>query len=207
MRRHPAIGIDLGASNSRVGVFQDGRVKIIANEYDNCLMPSYVAFTETECLIGEAAKNQVALNPTNTVYDVIRLIGRLFDDTVIQQNLNHWPFKVVNEKNKPKIEVQYKGESKQFSPEKILSMILSKLKETAEKHLANSVTDVIITIPVNFNYFQRKAIIEAGRESGLNVMRIMNSSTAAAIAYGFHENITTTGEHYILVFDLGKQFS
>src|SRR5882757_4280474 len=151
MAKAPAIGIDLGTTYSCVGVFQHGKVEIVANDQGNRTTPSYVAFTDTERLIGDAAKNQVAMNPTNTVFDAKRLIGRRFEDTTVQADMKHWPFNVVNDGGKPKIRVDYKGEQKTFFPEEISSMVLTKMKEVAEAYLGKTVKDVVVTVPAYFN--------------------------------------------------------
>lgn len=197
----PAIGIDLGTTYSCVGVWQHGKVEIIANDQGNRTTPSYVAFTDTERLIGDAAKNQVAMNPTNTVFDAKRLIGRRYDDEKIQADLKHWPFKVINDKGKPKIQIEFKGERKIFSPEEISSMVLIKMRETAEAFLGQKIKDAVITVPAYFNDSQRQATKDAGVIGGLNVLRIINEPTAAALAYGLDKNLT--GERKVLIFDLG----
>ncbi|KAI5637741.1 hsp70 protein domain-containing protein [Phthorimaea operculella] len=197
----PAVGIDLGTTYSCVGVFQNGKVEIIANDQGNRTTPSYVAFTDTERLIGDAAKNQVAVNPKNTVFDAKRLIGRKFDDPHVQQDIKHWPFIVESEAGKPKIVVQYKGQTKKFTPEEISSMVLLKMKEVAENYLGGKVTDAVITVPAYFNDSQRQATKDAGQIAGLNVLRIINEPTAAALAYGLDKNLK--GEKNVLIFDLG----
>uniref|UniRef100_A0A4W2C164 Heat shock protein family A (Hsp70) member 1B n=10 Tax=Artiodactyla TaxID=91561 RepID=A0A4W2C164_BOBOX len=201
MAKNMAIGIDLGTTYSCVGVFQHGKVEIIANDQGNRTTPSYVAFTDTERLIGDAAKNQVALNPQNTVFDAKRLIGRKFGDPVVQSDMKHWPFRVINDGDKPKVQVSYKGETKAFYPEEISSMVLTKMKEIAEAYLGHPVTNAVITVPAYFNDSQRQATKDAGVIAGLNVLRIINEPTAAAIAYGLDR--TGKGERNVLIFDLG----
>ncbi|XP_068652765.1 heat shock 70 kDa protein-like [Aristolochia californica] len=198
------VGIDLGTTYSCVGVWLNDRVEIIPNDQGNRTTPSYVAFTDTERLIGDAAKNQVAMNPTNTVFDAKRLIGRRFSDPSVQSDMKHWPFKVVaGPGDKPMIIVQYKGEEKRFSPEEISSMVLTKMKETAEAFLGTVVKNAVITVPAYFNDSQRQATKDAGAIAGLNVMRMINEPTAAAIAYGLDKKGSRTGERNILIFDLG----
>jgi L1 cell adhesion molecule like protein len=201
MSKGPAIGIDLGTTYSCVGVFMHGKVEIIANDQGNRTTPSYVAFTDTERLIGDAAKNQVALNPHNTVFDAKRLIGRRFEDAPVQSDMKHWPFKVISDGGKPKIQVDYKGETKDFFPEEISAMVLVKMRETAEAFLGKTIKDAVVTVPAYFNDSQRQATKDAGTIAGLNVLRIINEPTAAAIAYGLDKK--GTGERNVLIFDLG----
>ncbi|KAF2296040.1 hypothetical protein GH714_035804 [Hevea brasiliensis] len=200
----PAIGIDLGTTYSCVGVWQHDRVEIIANDQGNRTTPSYVAFTDTERLIGDAAKNQVAMNPINTVFDAKRLIGRRFTDASVQSDIKLWPFKVVSGPgDKPMIIVNYKGEEKQFAAEEISSMVLIKMREIAEAYLGTTVKNAVVTVPAYFNDSQRQATKDAGVIAGLNVMRIINEPTAAAIAYGLDKKATSVGEKNVLIFDLG----
>jgi len=201
MSEGPAIGIDLGTTYSCVGVWQNDRVEIIANDQGNRVTPSYVAFTDTERLIGDAAKNQVAMNPENTVFDAKRLIGRKFTDPSVAADAKHWPFKIVPKGDKPMIEVTWKGEQKQFQPEEISAMVLTKMKETAEAFLGKTVKNAVVTVPAYFNDSQRQATKDAGLISGLNVLRIINEPTAAALAYGLDKK--GKGEQTVLIFDLG----
>ncbi|KAJ5619597.1 Heat shock 70 kDa protein [Penicillium lagena] len=197
----PAVGIDLGTTYSCVGVFRDDRIEIIANDQGNRTTPSFVAFTDTERLIGDAAKNQVAMNPHNTVFDAKRLIGRRFQDAEVQADMKHWPFKIVEKATKPVIEIEFKGEAKQFTPEEVSAMILVKMRETAEAYLGGTVNNAVITVPAYFNDSQRQATKDAGLIAGLNVLRIINEPTAAAIAYGLDKK--AEGERNVLIFDLG----
>ena len=196
-----SVGIDLGTTYSCVGVWQNDRVEIIANDQGNRTTPSYVAFTETERLIGDAAKSQAAMNPGNTVFDAKRLIGRKFTDPGVQSDMKHWPFKVLSGPGgTPLIEVDYKGEKKTFKAEEISSMVLAKMKEIAEAYLGKEVKNAVVTVPAYFNDSQRQATKDAGSISGLNVLRIINEPTAAAIAYGLDKK---GDEKNVLIFDLG----
>jgi heat shock protein 1/8 len=197
-----SLGIDLGTTYSCVGVFQHGKVEIIANDQGNRTTPSYVAFNDTERLIGDAAKNQVAMNPSNTVFDAKRLIGRKFTDSATQSDIKHFPFEVINEGGKPKIQIEFKGEKKQFFPEEISSMVLTKMKEIGEAYLGKEVKDAVVTVPAYFNDSQRQATSDAGVIAGINVQRIINEPTAAAIAYGLDKK-SGGGERNVLIFDLG----
>jgi len=210
-----SMGIDLGTTYSCVGIFKDGEVQIIANDQGNRTTPSYVAWTDEERLLGDAAKNQVASNPTNTVFDAKRLIGRKFADPVVQADIKLWPFRVVSDgsrDDKPMIEVWYQGVNKKFHPEEISSMVLTKMKQTAEAYVGQRVRDAVVTVPAYFNDSQRQATKDAGEIAGLNVLRIVNEPTAAAIAYGLDaksgestskKSRAQDSESSILVFDMG----
>ena len=197
-----AIGIDLGTTYSCVGVWKDGQCEIIANDQGSRTTPSYVAFTDSDRLIGNAAKNQASQNPENTIFDAKRLIGRIFSDKSTQDDIKHFPFKVIDKNNKPIIQATYKGELKDFQPEEISSMVLIKMKETAEAYLGTKVDSAVITVPAYFNDAQRQSTKDAGAIAGLNVLRIINEPTAAAIAYGL-EQTKSSQEKHILIYDLG----
>merc|ERR1712127_886410 len=200
-----AIGIDLGTTYSCVGIWQHDRVEIIANDQGNRTTPSYVAFTETERLIGDSAKNQVAMNPHNTVFDAKRLIGRRFQESAVQDDIKHFPFKVLcKDGDKPAIEINFKGEKKVFAPEEISAMVLMKMKEVAESFIGKEVKNAVIKVPAYFNDSQRQATKDAGAITGLNVLRIINEPTAAAIAYGLDKKASgSKAECNVLIFDLG----
>jgi len=199
----PAVGIDLGTTFSCVGIMRNNNVEIIANDQGNRTTPSYVAFTDSERLVGEAAKNQAAMNPTNTLFGIKRLIGRKFDDPTVQSDMKLWPFTVKRgPSDKPIIEVSYKGEKKTFMPEEISAQVLVKMKETAEAFLGGTVKNAVVTVPAYFNDSQRQATKDAGTIAGLNVLRIINEPTAAAIAYGLNKQ-KGQGEKNVLIFDLG----
>lgn len=197
-----ALGIDLGTTNSCVGIWRNNTVEIIANEQGNRTTPSYVAFTDTERLIGDAAKNQVSANPKNTVFDAKRLIGRKFDDSSVKSDMTHWPFTVrAGNDNKPVIEVEFKGEKVSYQPEEISAMVLTKMKQVAESYLGETVKDAVVTVPAYFNDSQRQATKDAGTIAGLNVLRIINEPTAAALAYGLDRK--QAGEQHVIIFDFG----
>ena len=196
------IGIDLGTTYSCVGVWQNDKVEIIANDQGNRTTPSYVAFNDTEKLVGDAAKNQVSLNPTNTIFDAKRLMGHKFSDSCVQQDINHFPFTVKSGSNDiPVCEVQYKGETKQFTPQEIGAFVLEKMKQTAESYIGKEVKNAVITVPAYFNDAQRQATKDAGAICGLNVLRIINEPTAAAIAYGLDNK--SDNEKHIIIYDVG----
>jgi heat shock 70kDa protein 1/2/6/8 len=197
------IGCDLGTTYSCVAVWQNGKVEIIANDQGNRITPSYVAFTDTERLVGDAAKNQAAANPKNTLYDSKRLIGLKYNDKTVQEDMKLWPFDVVADQNdKPKMKATYKGELKEYYPEEISAMILSKMKETAETYLGHPVKKIVISVPARFNDQQRQATKDAGAIAGLEVLRIISEPTSAAIAYGL-DKIKDDKERNIIVFDFG----
>ena len=201
----PRIGIDLGTTYSCVGCFQNDRVEIIAYDQGNRTAPSFVAFNDSERLIGDAAKNQAAMNPSNTVFDAKRLIGRKFKDPEVQHELKHYPFTIVDKDIKPMIQLNYKGEKKTFAPEEISSMVLQKMKSIAEAFIGETVSDAVVTVPAYFNDAQRQATKDAGSIAGLNVMRIINEPTAAAIAYASDKG--SKQERNVLIFDLrGEDF-
>jgi len=197
-----AIGIDLGTTYSCVANYEGTNVEIIANEQGSFTTPSFVSFTSEERLIGEAAKNQAAMNPENTVFDVKRLIGRRFEDETVTKDIKSWPFKVVDQGGSPLVEVEYLGETKQFSPQEISAMVLVKMKEVAETKLGKKVEKAVITVPAYFNDNQRQATKDAGAIAGLNVLRIINEPTAAAIAYGLGSG-KSDKERNVLIYDLG----
>jgi L1 cell adhesion molecule like protein len=197
----PCVGIDLGTTFSCIAIMKNSNVEIIANDQGNRTTPSYVGFTDTERLIGEAAKNQASMNPKNTVFNAKRLIGREFNDTSVQQDMKLWPFTVKADGNKPVIQVQHLGKTKNLSSEEVSAMVLTKMKQTAEAYLGEEVKNAVITVPAYFNDQQRQATKDAGVISGLNVLRIINEPTAAAIAYGLGKK--SDKEQNVLIFDLG----
>ncbi|KAN0120439.1 Heat shock protein 70 family [Russula decolorans] len=195
------IGIDLGTTYSCVAVQRGGRVEIIANDQGHRITPSWVAFTDEERLIGDSAKNAFHSNPTNTVFDAKRLIGRKIEEPELQRDIKHWPFKVFEKSGKPTVHVKYRGEDRDFSPEEISAMVLGKMKETAEAYLGKKVTHAVVTVPAYFNDAQRQATKDAGTIAGLQILRIINEPTAAAIAYGLDKK--SSSETRIIVYDLG----
>ncbi|CAN6289870.1 unnamed protein product [Urochloa humidicola] len=202
----PAIGIDLGTTYSCVAIWRRNRGEVITNDQGNRLTPSCVAFTDDERLVGEAAVNQAAFNPTNTVFEVKRVIGRRFSDESVQEDIKLWPFGVVADSDdRPMVVVQYEGTERQFKAEEISSMVLANMRETAEAYLGTTVKNAVVTVPIYFNNSQRQATIDAGTIAGLNVTRIINEPTAAAIAYGLDKMPVAVGNggRTVLVFDLG----
>jgi len=197
-----SIGIDLGTTYSCVAVFENGKVEIIANEQGNRTTPSWVSFTDEERLIGDAAKNASGQNYLNTIYEAKRMMGRDWTDPILQSDLKLFPYKVVNVNNKPKVEVTFKGEPKQFTPEEISAMILTKMKNIAESYLGKTVKNAVVTVPAYFNDAQRQATKDAGAIAGLNVLRVINEPTAAAIAYGLDKKKDGKGRN-VLIFDCG----
>lgn len=194
------IAVDLGTTCTACAIWQHDRPEVIANDQGNRITPSYVAFTDTERLVGDGAKNQVAMNPQNTIFDAKRLIGRRFDDPVVQEDMKHWPFKVVNRNNKPMFEVEYKGETKTFAPEEISAMVVGKMKEVAESYLGHEVTHIVVTIPCRFGDSQRQATKDACKIAGLEVLRVINEPTASALGYALEKKHK---DAKVIVFDLG----
>ncbi len=196
----PIIGIDLGTTYSCVGIFKNGQVQVIPNELGNRITPSVVSFTDEERLIGEAAKNQATVNPTRTLYDVKRLIGRRYGDKTVQYDKKYLPYDIIDKEGRPYISVpNVNGETKKYAPEEISAMVLVKMKEIAESYTGKKIKNAIVTVPAYFDNSQRQATKDAGIIAGLNVVRVLNEPTAAAIAYGLDEK----AEKNILVFDLG----
>ena len=196
----PIIGIDLGTTYSCVGIFKNGQVEVIPNELGNRITPSVVSFTDEERLVGEAAKNQATVNPTRTLYDVKRLIGRRYADKTVQYDKKFMPYEIIDKEGRPYIQVpNVKGENKVYAPEEISAMVLVKMKEIAESYTGKKIKNAIVTVPAYFDNSQRQSTKDAGVISGLNVVRVLNEPTAAAIAYGLDEK----EEKNILVFDLG----
>jgi len=194
------IGIDLGTTYSCVGVQRDGRVEIIPNDQGHRITPSWVGFTLDQRLIGEAAKNAFTNNPENTVFDAKRLIGLFGDDPQIKRDIKHFPFHVQSKDDKPVITVQQKGDTREFTPQEISAIVLTKMKETAEAYIGKKVTHAVVTVPACFNDAQRQATKDAGIMAGLDVLRIVNAPTTAAIAYGLDKK---SGQSQIIVYDLG----
>jgi heat shock protein 1/8 len=200
-------GCDLGTSESVASIWENNRVEILTNECGSRTTRSMVAFTDTERLIGESAKNQCAMNPKNTVYEAKRLIGRRFSDPTVQSDIKRFPFKVIDDgKDRPLIEVQFKGETKHFYPEEISAMVLSKMKEIVEAHTGKQARDVVIGIPAYFGDSQKQATKDAAKIAGLNVLRLIAEPTSSAIAYNF-DKVKDDKEHLILVFDMGGEIN
>ncbi|KAH7119725.1 heat shock protein 70 family [Dendryphion nanum] len=197
----PVIGIDLGTTYSCVGVMKNGKVEIMVNDQGNRITPSWVAFTDEERLVGDAAKNQFAANPARTIFDIKRLIGQKFADKSVQADIKHFPFKVINKNGQPNVKVEVHGKDTTFTPEEISAMVLGKMKEVAESYLGETVKNAVVTVPAYFNDAQRAATKDAGTIAGLNVLRVVNEPTAAALAYGLDK--TDQKERQIIVYDLG----
>jgi len=208
-REDIAIGIDLGTTTSCISVFINDKVEVVPDfQTGSRIIPSYVSFAEDEILIGDGAKSNSTMNPKNTIYEVKRLIGRKFNDKIVQNDIKLWPYSVINDGNdKPKINVKYKGEEKSFYPEEVSAMVLKRLKETAETYLGHPVKNAVITVPAYFNDSQRQATKDAGIIAGLNVLRIINEPTAGAIAYGLDKQDNSGKEKNIVVFDCGGKLS
>jgi len=198
----PVIGIDLGTTYSCVGIMKNGKVEIMVNDQGNRITPSWVAFTDEERLVGDAAKNQYASNPHRTVFDIKRLIGQKFTDKAVQNDIKHFPFKVINKGGQPRVSVEVHKEEKLFTPEEISAMVLGKMKEIAESYLGEPVKNAVVTVPAYFNDAQRAATKDAGTIAGLNVLRVVNEPTAAALAYGL-DKVADKKERQVLVYDLG----
>lgn len=203
----PIIGVDLGTTTSCVAVFNQGSVKILENCFGDTTTPSCVAFTDSECIVGKNAKNLGQKNPKNVVFGAKRLIGLKFDDQVVQKDIKYMPFDVINVEGLPKMQVEYKGETKQYFPEEISSMVLASMKKTAEIKLNKKITKAVITVPAYFGESQRQSTQNAGKIAGLDVVQIINEPTAAAIAYGLQENLVGREKsgRTVLVYDLGKR--
>lgn len=204
----PIIGIDLGTTTSCVAVFDQGSVKILENDFGETTTPSYVAFIGSERIVGKNAKRNMTKDPKNTIFAAKRLIGLTFGDEVVQKDVKNLPFDVINVQGKPKIQVQFQGETKQYFPEEISSMVLTSMKETAEKKLKRKITKAVITVPAYFGESQRQSTQNAGKIAGLQVMQIIKEPIAAAIAYGLQENLVDTNKtgRNVLVYDLGKHW-
>ena len=196
-----AIAIDLGTTYSSVAIWQNDKVEVIANDKDSRLTPSYVAFTDAQHFIGEDAKIQLSRNPRNTIFDAKRLIGRRFNSQDVQSDMKYWPFEIVDKGGKPAFKLEFENEVKTLMPQEVLSMVIAKMRETAEAYLGCKIENAIITVPVHFNYSQRQAIRDAGLIAGLNVLRLVTETTAAAVAYSFRKKIES--EKKVLIFDLG----
>ncbi|KAI7359923.1 78 kDa glucose-regulated, partial [Hortaea werneckii] len=196
----PVIGIDLGTTYSCVGIMKGGKVEILVNDQGNRITPSWVAWNDEERLVGDAAKNQYASNPHRTIFDIKRLIGRKYDERDVQRDIKHFPFSVVNKNGQPRVQVEVSGADKNFTPEEVSAMILGKMKEVAESYLGENVKNAVVTVPAYFNDAQRAATKDAGTIAGLNVLRVVNEPTAAALAYGLDK---TDQEKQIIVYDLG----